>query len=157
MAERSMTTKSGLVLLQAGTIPHADGRVADLHFGLRPGMKNLLTVALILIGVISTPVSCALADGPHSIFVDPVTQVKTIVHVHQQALSATSVESGTSEDRTPGASELPVSVTLLVALSADLPSFSGNLSAASPRVSFSEPMVPTSPPVVPEFPPPRLT
>ncbi len=155
MAGRSTTTKSGLVLLQTGSPRHARNVASGSGIGRHPGMKSLLTVALILIGIVSTPVSCALADGPHSIFVDPVTQVKTLVHVHQPTLPATTAESGTIEDRAPSASELPESVTLLVALAADLPSFSGDLPAASQRVSFSEPMVPTSSSQLSESPPPR--
>ena len=143
------------MLLQAGSTQHARNTVTKSCSRRHPGMKNLLTIALILIGMVSTPVSCALADGPHSIFVDPVSQVKTLVHVHQQTLPATTAESGLLEDRAVSASELPESVTLLVALSADLPSFSGDLPAASQRVSFSEPMVPSSSPQLSESPPPR--
>lgn len=156
MQQEAMTTKSGLVLLYPSSAcnPAASNRLSLLS--LLPGMKHLLTVALILIGIVSAPVNCALADGPHSIFVDPVSQRKTLLHLHHLDHALGSVQPVVSEEGRPGAAELPESMTVLIALSAVVPmhptaEFREAIEAASPK-----PATPADRHYSPDIPPPRL-
>lgn len=118
------TTKSGLVWLGDPSAtspilpPISIGRVP------LPIVWRTLTALVLALGLLSVPVNCAMAAGPHSIFVDPASGFRIVLHVHNSVAPGAQAPINNADGERTGQSRLsnlPVPVTamsVLVAVSA---------------------------------------
>lgn len=86
---------------------------------------RIVTVVALLAGMLTVPVSCALAAGPHSLFVDPADPASSIErHVHYQGI-AVALSADAPGDRVPSqgaivAYELPSAESVVSVVAAVL-------------------------------------
>jgi hypothetical protein len=139
----------------------ASGQIKNLRDRRRSPRRLVLVLAVVL-GLFSSPVTCAVAAGPHSLFVDPGSAAQVFdAHAHHRAELAVESEDACcdGEARAEGASVsaagLVSAVTVLANLAAVLPAAEAEtLPTAGVSVSVS-PDAPIPHLAQPETPPPR--
>lgn len=121
-------------------------------------LLRAVTAFVLAFGLLSIPVSCALASGPHSIFVTPARGGRIIVHVHETSPAPAELANPQIDHERigqPRLRDLPAPVTSISALVAVLSLGPG---PALPSIA-PEPVhidsIPLSVDFRPAFPPPR--
>ncbi len=156
MQHRRATTKSGLVFL-----PDSAGSNLSVFPGIRPisihpKCWTPLIGVLLIVGFVSFPVNCALASGPHSIFVDQSRDSWDEAHAHHR--QATTGEPQFVHDSGIGLQieDLPEPTTVLSAISAVVPQAPVNEETVSDTIPDQESPLLIELPFTPESPPPRM-